>query len=189
MLERGYKKYIDNSNKTGNSRQNFEYVQELDDILGSQRNIRPILLLSTESVEKTIPRKTLKTNEPSKSELGASISATPCTSRSIPGPSISKNRNRQQESETLRGIREDRKDYYKKRLQQEDRKLEQEETKTKKKGIEQKERRLLMDESRIDQEERKIAAMNVNNNLIRERNNLLQIYLYVMLLYSIHYVK
>ncbi|KAL1490028.1 hypothetical protein ABEB36_013940 [Hypothenemus hampei] len=50
VLERGYKKFIDNNNKTGRGRHSFEYAEVLHDILGKKKNINPALLLSSETI-------------------------------------------------------------------------------------------------------------------------------------------
>lgn len=49
-LERMYKRYIDNNNKTSRGRKDFEYADIMETILGKKRNIRPVLLLSSETV-------------------------------------------------------------------------------------------------------------------------------------------
>jgi hypothetical protein len=50
VLERGYKKYVDNKTKTGIGRKYFEYAEEMDSIFKKKRNITPGILLSTETI-------------------------------------------------------------------------------------------------------------------------------------------
>jgi hypothetical protein len=50
VLERGYKKYVDNKTKTGIGRKYFEYAEEMDSIFKKKRNITPAILLSTETI-------------------------------------------------------------------------------------------------------------------------------------------
>lgn len=51
VLERAYKKHVDNQNKTGRGRQYFEYVEEMEQIFKGKKNVNPVVLLSSESVE------------------------------------------------------------------------------------------------------------------------------------------
>lgn len=37
VLERNFKKYIDNSNKTGRGRKDFEYADEMNEVLGKKK--------------------------------------------------------------------------------------------------------------------------------------------------------
>ncbi|KAJ8929187.1 hypothetical protein NQ314_018136 [Rhamnusium bicolor] len=57
-LERSYKKYVDNNKKTGRGRRDFEYANELNDILGPKRNINPVILLSSETLDTGPPNVT-----------------------------------------------------------------------------------------------------------------------------------
>lgn len=50
VLERGYKKFVDNKNKTGRGRKFFEYAEEMDIIFQKKRNVHPVLLLSSTTV-------------------------------------------------------------------------------------------------------------------------------------------
>lgn len=50
VIERNYKKYIENENATGRGRKYFEYTQEMEDIMGKRKSIRPELLLSSDTV-------------------------------------------------------------------------------------------------------------------------------------------
>lgn len=52
VLERNYKKYIDNNNKTGRGRKHFEFADEMDDIFSKKRNINPEILLSSKDMIK-----------------------------------------------------------------------------------------------------------------------------------------
>lgn len=50
VLERNYKKVIDNNKKTGRGHKSFTYEKEMDEIYGKKRNINPELLLDTDTV-------------------------------------------------------------------------------------------------------------------------------------------
>lgn len=52
VLERNYKKYVDNKKQTGAGRRFFEFADEMDDILGKKKNINPTILLSTSTATK-----------------------------------------------------------------------------------------------------------------------------------------
>lgn len=47
VLERNYKKYIENNSKTGRGRKYFEFANEMDEIFKTKRNIHPEILLSS----------------------------------------------------------------------------------------------------------------------------------------------
>ncbi|CAH1954221.1 unnamed protein product [Acanthoscelides obtectus] len=49
VLERNYKKVIENNNKTGRGRKLFEYEQDMDEIFEKKKNINPVILLSSSS--------------------------------------------------------------------------------------------------------------------------------------------
>ncbi|KAF5274609.1 hypothetical protein FQA39_LY07221 [Lamprigera yunnana] len=48
VLDRNYKKWIDNKNSTGRGRKLFEFSKEMDDIYGKKRSINPIPSLGNE---------------------------------------------------------------------------------------------------------------------------------------------
>ncbi|KAF5279127.1 hypothetical protein FQA39_LY05805 [Lamprigera yunnana] len=48
VLDRNYKKWIDNKNSTGRGRKLFEFSKEMDDIYGKKRSINPIQSLGNE---------------------------------------------------------------------------------------------------------------------------------------------
>ncbi|KAJ8911900.1 hypothetical protein NQ315_012314 [Exocentrus adspersus] len=54
VVERNYKKYIDNNNKTGRGRKHFDYAKEMEQILGKKTNIRPELVLSQNTVSSLV---------------------------------------------------------------------------------------------------------------------------------------
>ncbi|KAK9712125.1 hypothetical protein QE152_g25080 [Popillia japonica] len=49
VIERNYKKTVDNNNKSGRGRKNFEYMQEMDEIFERKKNIYPEILLSSDT--------------------------------------------------------------------------------------------------------------------------------------------
>lgn len=53
VLERSYKKFVDTNKKTGQGRRDFEFSEEMNDILGGKKNLNPILLLEANSVDTT----------------------------------------------------------------------------------------------------------------------------------------
>lgn len=64
VLERNYKKYVDNNKKTGRGRKTFEYAEEFDEIFGRKRNIHPELLLTEDSaIEIPISNAVSESNE------------------------------------------------------------------------------------------------------------------------------
>ncbi|VEN54339.1 unnamed protein product [Callosobruchus maculatus] len=62
VLERNYKKVVDNNNRTGRARKIFEYQDEFDEMLGKRANINPqILLSSNETFISPIQKQTAST--------------------------------------------------------------------------------------------------------------------------------
>ncbi|GLV33239.1 hypothetical protein CBL_08407 [Carabus blaptoides fortunei] len=49
VLERNYKKFVDNQYKTGRGCKHFEYEKEMREIVGKKKNVHPEILLSTET--------------------------------------------------------------------------------------------------------------------------------------------
>lgn len=47
VLERNYKKTVDNNNQTGRAKKNFEFEPEMDELFCNKSNIRPRILLSS----------------------------------------------------------------------------------------------------------------------------------------------
>ncbi|KAL1488210.1 hypothetical protein ABEB36_015167 [Hypothenemus hampei] len=133
VLERGYKKYVDNAKKTGRGRQNFPYLEAMDDILGTKRNIKPILLLSSESVH--TPSLNLEENEEScQITSDKNIDDVPSTSEAVnkkitekyPVPKRKRTyENKKLKFFILKEMRKERKDYYKESLQLKEKILEE----------------------------------------------------------------
>ena len=123
-----YKKYIDNNSKTGRGRKEFEYAEEMHKILG-KKNIAPTLVLASDTVENesfhTNQGPNLQDRENvqlEEEEISEKIVNTQENTRK--GKAKIKNCNRKTMLDHLKGIREDRKEYYKRRLAQEDKRLE-----------------------------------------------------------------
>ncbi|KAL1488699.1 hypothetical protein ABEB36_014498 [Hypothenemus hampei] len=50
VLERNYKKYIENNSQTGRGRKYFEFAEQMDTIFNKKRNVNPEILLTSSSV-------------------------------------------------------------------------------------------------------------------------------------------
>lgn len=50
VLERAYKKYIEDKNKTGRGRKFFEFSEEMDRVFQKKRNVNPLILLDAETI-------------------------------------------------------------------------------------------------------------------------------------------
>ena len=50
VVERNYKKFVDNNNQTGRGRKFFEYTEEMEKICGKKKNLHPELLLDSSTV-------------------------------------------------------------------------------------------------------------------------------------------
>ncbi|KAL1488143.1 hypothetical protein ABEB36_015101 [Hypothenemus hampei] len=62
VLERNYKKFVDNNKKTGRGRVTFDYAKEMEEILGKKKNIHPPLLLSSDTIDHMIETSSKKLN-------------------------------------------------------------------------------------------------------------------------------
>ncbi|CAH1983577.1 unnamed protein product [Acanthoscelides obtectus] len=126
-LERIFKKYVDNNNKTGRGRREFEYAME--DILGKKRNIHPVVLLSsntvihptTQVVTGDNPEKENLVEFPKTKELLSTSSK--ATDVTAPQRITNMNKNKRLKVTILSEIRKDRKEFYNKLLEIEGRKL------------------------------------------------------------------
>ncbi|KAJ8934442.1 hypothetical protein NQ318_003837 [Aromia moschata] len=118
VLERAYKRHVDNQNKTGQGRKYFEYIEEMGLIFKGKKNVNPVVLLSSESVERMpddeseetvqsveTPRSSFKSQ---KKEDSLKQKRTPVINRNL----------------TLAQMRRDRREYHEARLAIERDKLE-----------------------------------------------------------------
>ncbi|XP_072380299.1 uncharacterized protein [Diabrotica undecimpunctata] len=123
VIERNYKKYIDESKKTGRGRKTFEYSDELDEIFGQKRNVNPELLLSNETVAHHIDKKP----EDVTTAKASVLSSTPQSLKRKREKPVSRNN-------ILQKMCEDKKEYYTEMLKIHKEKLEvmKEKNKTKK---------------------------------------------------------
>ncbi|KAL1487981.1 hypothetical protein ABEB36_015361 [Hypothenemus hampei] len=113
VLERNYKRYIENQNSTGREKKYFEYAAEMEVILGRKKNIVPQILLETDTIN--IPD--TETN---------SLSATASTSNIPECSSTHENKTRKNIKKrlgTLEHMRLDRKTYFDRRIDIEQEKL------------------------------------------------------------------
>ncbi|KAL1489202.1 hypothetical protein ABEB36_014135 [Hypothenemus hampei] len=118
VLDRNYKKWLDNQSATGRGRKIFEFADEMNSVYGKKKNVHPTLLLETETIN--IPSEVEKENE----ELDMSDAAlcTPSTS-TLKRKMIEKagefvrKRNLKKRKTILEQMREDRLTYQKERMQ------------------------------------------------------------------------
>ncbi|KAL1517683.1 hypothetical protein ABEB36_001418 [Hypothenemus hampei] len=134
VLERNYKKYIDNSKLTGSGRVTFEYAEIMYSILGKKKNIHPVLLLSSDTISTPGPSPTT-TKEQNGEEINIEVTSEEVTtSESIPTREKKRKANdnvkkpvvtgsKRLKFNILKDIRTERQEYYKKRLELEEKKL------------------------------------------------------------------
>lgn len=144
VLERAYKKYLDNQNSTGQSRKYFEYLEEMNDIFRGRRNVDPPILLSNEPPSEEIQ----VLNEDS--EVQVEVERKQENVR-VPRPSTTSKRKRNpiiNRNETLELMRKDKREYHAERL-----KIEKE---------------------KLESQKDKVLILRERNTLIREKNNILK---------------
>lgn len=54
VLERNYKKYVENKKGTGRGKKYFEFSEEMDQIFAHKKNVHPEILLSSEDVHEVL---------------------------------------------------------------------------------------------------------------------------------------
>lgn len=132
-LERTYKKFIDNNNKTGRGRKDFEYAEIMDEILGNKRNIHPAILLSSDTVNAMEAKNTgLDNTNLEKENITRDIIEENKTVQITEVASVKTSyKSRKLRTDVLKEIRQDRKDFYKKLLELEEKKLLEKQRKNK----------------------------------------------------------
>ncbi|KAJ4425509.1 hypothetical protein ANN_27703 [Periplaneta americana] len=108
VLVINYKKYVDGKNSTGNGRKFFAYAEEMDELYGQKRNIRPEVLLSSETV---VPLEEELAETPEVAAVENNTGRGHMTAR------------KKRKSSVVEQIRIDRLEYQRKRLEQEERKI------------------------------------------------------------------
>lgn len=116
VLERNYKKFVDNSNKTGRGRKVFEYSEEMKDILGVKKNIYPQRLLGSSTEHHLDENKENNVEDEGLQLPGPSQPDTSSSSSSQVQNTPKKYENKRLKNYILKEIRDDRRAYYKKKL-------------------------------------------------------------------------
>lgn len=112
VVDRNYKKYIDNNTSTGRGRKFFEYANEMQELLGEKKNVFPTVTLSTATID--IPQQLEKDNNEGEEEIILEPA----------NPDIKKvSNNKKRKKSVLENIRNDRKNYQDARLTIEKEKL------------------------------------------------------------------
>lgn len=172
VIERNYKKYVDDSQKTGRGRKVFEYANEMDEIFREKRNINPELLLSSDTTDH-LPRERQEHNYSSNGnntieQVSSGQNSELQTEVELTNPSTSKNtfpirkKSVVQKSSHLEMMRKDKKEYYAQLLKIHRERVEFERTKF---------------EEKMSLERRKLEVKDAANEAFKERNNILKQYL------------
>ncbi|KAL1488097.1 hypothetical protein ABEB36_015055 [Hypothenemus hampei] len=114
VLERNFKKYIENQNATGRGKKYFEFAEEMDMILAKKKNIVPDILLESSTI--SIP------NVDTENVASCSASKEVDGNRNV--------RNRKKRTGTMELMRLDRQSYFEKRIKIEEEKLMEFKTRT-----------------------------------------------------------
>ncbi|XP_072386336.1 uncharacterized protein [Diabrotica undecimpunctata] len=186
VLLRNYKKFVDDSKRTGMGRKSFDYAEEMHEILGEKKNICPQLLLSTQTIQHltdeiesdiSVPSTSLSNTavnfyptELSSPIIKASTSSVPDTNpeqdvhkrKLVPRRRIIKTKT----SEALENMRHDKKIFQDKRI-----KLETDKTQ---KLLEIEREKLEIQKTRNILLKEKNELLKDQNKLMKERNELLK---------------
>lgn len=169
VLERSYKKFIDNQKSTGRGRKYFEFFQEMEEILGKKKSITPEILLSTDTIDLTaLNNSKISTNnslDPGSVELTNLYNSKISTNNSLDPASVEIETEIIKENELPNKIIDNEKGTLIKK-----RNIKRKITALEKIRID----RQLYYEKRLKQEDEKIKILKEKNELIRERNKILR---------------
>lgn len=118
VIERNYKKYIDDNNKTGRARKIFEYSTEMDEIFGGKRNVNPEILLSSSSIHYEASREqeaesTQNSTAVTEDTMDSTRTKNVYTPKTEPKPSLRRARKRiLNKNMILEQIRADKKEFH-----------------------------------------------------------------------------
>lgn len=161
VLERNYRKYLNNQNKNGRLRKHFDYADEFDEIFGKKKNPY-LLLIKTTSNASEQNGANLKTSRETATIQSEAKLIPIRQSQSIPAKTEKKEtvttltenrqkckmiRKRSTRSNILLNMRKDRLYYYKQRLE--------------------------IEKTKMELVKEKVSIMKVKNLLIKERNDIL----------------
>ncbi|XP_069704430.1 uncharacterized protein [Periplaneta americana] len=152
VLERNYKKIVDNNNtgKTGRIRKQFIYEDEMADVFGKKRNIQPELSLSSNTVIQEIP--TSGARNISDLPIDSGRENSPSTSAEVAESSTPlKKKKTEPRKLILAQMRKDRKEYYNNML--------------------------TIEREKLQIQKEKLIERRYKNKLIEERNEILRQYL------------
>ncbi|KAJ8913773.1 hypothetical protein NQ315_002679 [Exocentrus adspersus] len=146
VLDRNYKKYVDDQKSTGQSRKYFEYAQEMERLFGNKKSIHPPILLNSENIHVPEPE-TIQENEENMTVEASTSGVTekePAKNQNKKIPlHVHKSNPRKRKVTPLENIRQERHSYHNKRLE-------------------------------IERE--KVQELKRRNDLLKERNNILKEY-------------
>lgn len=127
VVERGYKKFIDNQTSTGRGKKYFEYQEELENILGRKKNIFPELLLKSNTINLPPLNEEvhLENGENHLNVAEAEVHKEYTSKPSTSATSAKNKRFRKRRVTLLESLNSDRKKYYEERIAVEKQKVEQ----------------------------------------------------------------
>lgn len=122
--------------KTGRGRKIFEYADIMNEILGKKKNIHPVLLLASETVSSPIDNEEPSLEEATQPSVSTGQEEVPelvaiNSPNEKPTPKKATYHNKILKFDILKEMRRDRKEYYRKRLDIEEKKLAEKITKNK----------------------------------------------------------
>ncbi|XP_072388524.1 uncharacterized protein [Diabrotica undecimpunctata] len=120
VLERNYKKFVDNQNKTGRGRRVFEYFEEMNELYGNKKSVFPKILLT--ATQKIVPVSlnsepgptTIKPPEPAISQPESTSISVENVRATKPKKSLGSKKSRKMTA--MEGIREDLRGYRRRKL-------------------------------------------------------------------------
>lgn len=121
VLERNYKKYIENKNGTGRGKKYFEFSEEMDQLFKHKKNVHPEILLSSEDIHEPINND----NDLYSCEVESPSTSKGETHNAIVSSKKEENKkNLRKKISTIEKIRQDRLNYQQNKLEIEKEKLQ-----------------------------------------------------------------
>lgn len=174
VLERNYKKFIDNNNKTGRGRKDFEFSKEMDEIFLKKRNVHPEILLS-QRAETITSNSNLSTNSTIIANYTNIVDTSVSFNDEIPiqtnsvheSESHNDNQNKQNKNQTKSKKIKKTRNGILYEMKQDRLKYQENIIRIKKENA----------EKNTEMEEKKLQEIKIRNKLIEKRNNLLREFL------------
>ncbi|KAG8239799.1 hypothetical protein J437_LFUL019445 [Ladona fulva] len=153
VLERGYRKFVDNAHKSGRGRKDFEFADIMSEILGGKKSIipKPLTSLVTEDH--------LAEHDPQERITNHKVDDVPRDNDNR-NSWATKERATRSATYILQALKHERKQFFKKKLELQEKKLQEK--------MKYMEKKLKLEEMKVVEERRRSETLQQSNILLRE---------------------